>query len=203
MAAVSTHDGLDELCRRFLNGDESSTVKFHLQVRPLVSRIARKYAWDLDPDQRDEVMSETMLLLLHLRGRGFDPARGSAVTFVGMVARRAARDVSAQYAPAGRPTRPPSKKDEEAFVEFKRRSHVEAVGEITEEQVPRIDDFAKVVDDTLDAAYLLSIAPPPVAHCLVRVCYDAMTMAAAAAEIGLSRFAVNRMINDFRETVAA
>lgn len=144
-----------------------------------------------------------MLLVLRHCGRGFNPRKGTAVTFVGMIARRAARDISAQYAPPGRTTRAPSKRDEDAFEEFKRKSHVETVDDLTEDQTPAVADFSTTVDAVLDTAYLLSVAPAPLAHCLRRTCYDDVPMADAAAEVGLSRFQVHRMLSEFREAVAA
>src|SRR5687768_5224350 len=104
MAAPQARAGLEVLSRRFLEGDVSCIPDFQNAVRPLVLRIARRYSWDLSDDQHEDVIQETMLHLLQRAGRGFDPARGSAVTFVGLVARRAARDVSTQYAPPGRNT---------------------------------------------------------------------------------------------------
>jgi hypothetical protein len=203
MAAISAREGLDELCRRFLNGDDSSVIQFEVKVRPLVMRIARKYAWDLVEDQRAEVMQEMMLLLLQLKGSGFDTARGSAVTFVGMVARRAARDVSAQYAPAGRQTRPPSKRDFAALEEFQAKSHVEPLEALAEDRVPVAADFAPIVETQLDAAFILRVAPAPVAYGLRRMHYDDVSMEQAASEMHLSRFILNRMIVRFRESVAA
>lgn len=44
MAAVSDPAGFEELCRRFLNGDESCIRDFEKQARPLIRRIARRYA---------------------------------------------------------------------------------------------------------------------------------------------------------------
>lgn len=203
MAAVSARAGLDDLCRRFLNGDEKSATQFMLEVRPLVMTVARKYARGLAEDQLEEVMGETMLHLLQLAGSGYDSMRGSAVTFVGLVARRAARDVSAQYTPPGRQTRPPAKRDVEALEEYRRLSHVEPLEAVDEEQEPMAPSFEAMVGATLDAAFIMSIAPPPVAHVLQRVCYDEVSMAEAAGEVNLSRFAVHRLIAGFREMVVA
>lgn len=203
MAANGARGELEDVCRRFLNGEASSITQFTLKIRPLVRRIVDRYAWDLDRDLLDDVVQEMHLLLLQRREAVFDPGRGSAVTFVALIARRAARNINAQFAPAGRQTRPPAKREVSAFDAFRWKSRVRAIDALTAEQIPTVADFAPAIDAQIDAEFILSVAPAPVAHGLRRVYYDKVSMEKAAREANLTRFALHRMINSFRDSIAA
>src|SRR5687767_6285500 len=103
MAADEVHVEVEDLSRRFLSGDPRTARPFMKAIRPMLLRFARKYAWGLARDQYEDVVQQTMLRLHEGMG-DYNPDRGSAVTFIGLIARRAAREVSAQYSAAGCPT---------------------------------------------------------------------------------------------------
>jgi DNA-directed RNA polymerase specialized sigma24 family protein len=194
--------GLEDLSRRFLNGDSTSTQAFLTAIRPIIGRIARKHAPQLAPDLIDDVFQQTMLLLLQKR-RMYNPTRGSAVMFVHLIARRATREVNAQYAPAGRRTRPPLKRDQDARVRFQRESRVLSLDEMQEEDMPSTVRSVEAAEAQLDAELILRRARPDVSQALRRIYLEDLPVAQAAREAHLSRFVLNRLIVSFCSSAAA
>ena len=164
--------------------------------------MAHKYAPALAADQLDDVVQQTFLLLHQADGRGYSPDRGEPLTYILMIARRAAREVAAQYAPPGRRTRPPTKRDRAKVDRYRRQSDVVSFEDLIHSG-EYLEDLVDVADARLDADLILNRAPPAVSHCLRRICVDDLSIAQAAAEIKLSRFALERKINKLRASLAA
>jgi RNA polymerase sigma-70 factor, ECF subfamily len=93
-------DGLDDLMRRVARGDETAFAGLYDQIAPrvygLVLRVVR------DPSIAEEVAQEAMLEAWRTAAR-FDPARGSAVSWLLTIAHRRAVDrVRSEQAGAAR-----------------------------------------------------------------------------------------------------
>src|SRR2546423_6922830 len=88
MAARGTRRGVETLCRRFLGGDPQSQVPFDALVRPLLVRLARRYAPGLSPDQLEDVAQQALMLLIRGGRRAYDQRRGNATTFLQLNVRR-------------------------------------------------------------------------------------------------------------------
>jgi RNA polymerase sigma-70 factor (ECF subfamily) len=98
--AEAQTDGLDELMRRVARGDETAFAGLYDQIAPrvygLVLRVVR------DPSIAEEVAQEAMLEAWRTAAR-FDPARGSAVSWLLTIAHRRAVDrVRSEQAGAAR-----------------------------------------------------------------------------------------------------
>ena len=91
--------GLDLLLRDFLAGDTLARDALPRDAHRFLLTIARRIGRGLPDDVLGEVVSQALENLLRMRSGAFDPQRGSAGTFLGLVVRTAVRTIRANYAP--------------------------------------------------------------------------------------------------------
>jgi hypothetical protein len=217
--------GLDLLLRDFIAGEPFARNAFPRDARRYLLTIARKMGRGLPDDILLEVVSQALESLLRMRPGAFDPQRGSAGTFLGLVVRTAVRTVRANYAPPGEVTRQrkprqPSSTDVEAAAiptdevsselndetpadeaEIDQDQEVDAVAFDIEAVDPR--NSAWLIEVRHDVRSLLQRASPLVAEGLVRVHACGDGLAEVALDLGVSRFALNRQINRYLRDVRA
>jgi RNA polymerase sigma-70 factor (ECF subfamily) len=95
--------GLDDLLRKVARGDEAAFAALYDRVSPRVYGLAQRIV--RDPAQAEEVAQEALVDVWRTAAR-FDPARGSALSWVLTIAHRRAVDrVRAEQATADRARR--------------------------------------------------------------------------------------------------
>lgn len=214
--------GLDLLLRDFLAGDTRARNALPRDAHRFLLTIARRIGRGLPDDVLGEVVNQALEYLLRMRAGAFDPQRGSAGTFLGLVVRTAVRTVRANYAPPGEVTRQRKPRQsigadvETASAPTDEMPADEApAGEAEIEQDQEADAVAFDIEavDPQNAAWLIEVrhdvrsllqrAPPLVAAGLVRVHAFGDGLGEVALELGVSRFALNRQINRYLAVVRA
>lgn len=187
MEAASTID--DEFLIEFVAGSLPAAEAFPTAARPLMRRFARSAAPDLPPDLRDEVVSQSLEYLIE-HGKQFQPARGTAKAFLKLMTGQAARKVRADYCPPGCRTRPT--RDERC-----RPPKAVPLCSIDVESPTGVAE----VETACEVRGILRRAPEKIARALVLIYLAGETLAAAARDVGMSRFALSREIARFMRTV--
>src|SRR5881398_2786179 len=103
--AVPPRNNFDVMLMAFLNCDSAAREALPGAVRPYLLKIAWALARDLPEDLQREVVGQALLNLTLQKPASFNPARGTAVTFLKFVVRNAVRQVRARYACPGHVTR--------------------------------------------------------------------------------------------------
>lgn len=194
MHADCSFPSLDELLAGFIAGDKHCRTLFPMEAERYLLKVARQRAPDLPPDIQEEIVQQTLLLLLQSPASSFDPTRGSAGAYLGLAVQTAARQVRASYAPPGAPTRRRAKGEAP-------RATV-SLDEVEAEQMPSVEPMQQV-DAQLDASTLLAQAPANVALALVQLHVLDMPIKQVAKGLKLSRFALARRLTAFEDEVRA
>jgi hypothetical protein len=214
--------GLDLLLREFIAGEPLARNAFPRDAHRYLLTIARRIGRGLPDDVLGEVVSQTLENLLRMRPGAFDPKRGSAGTFLGLVVRTAVRIVRANYAPPGEVTRQRMRRQQgEGDAETAAPSGDEAPTEETQAGEAWIDqdqeaepvafdieavdprNTAWLIEVHHDVRSLLQRAPRLVAEGLVRVHAYGDGLGEVAVDLGLSRFVLKRKINQYLRDVRA
>lgn len=180
----------DQSLLDFVAGTQPAAEAFPMIARPLMKTFARYAAAELPPDVHDEVVSQSLEYLIEY-GKQFQPARGTAKSFLKLMAGQAARKVRADYCPPGCRTR------------LDRRDRRRARGKV----VPLLDvDIenprgVEELDMSCDARAILRRAPQKIAQALVLIYFAGEALSAAANVVGMSRFALSREIARFMKGV--
>lgn len=185
---------LDALIPAVLAGDRKSHAALDRQARLYANRVICDQAPDLPVDIREEIANQALANLL---GHGAQGLTASSLDPRAFFRRRvidALRQVRANYARAGRPTR-----------RSIARTLVAANLSWTRAAVPvdfldpRAEEAFRTAERCRDAATILDAAPPLVAAALRLICFDDLTTGAAAKRLGISRFALKRRLDRFAE----
>jgi DNA-directed RNA polymerase specialized sigma24 family protein len=195
---------LAALLTGFLAADPVARTKFPEQMGGRLRATAGRIAPDLNKrDLIDDVVQQAYELLLRRPAGHFDPSRGSAATYLHKIVRLAARDIRAQFAPPGTPTRPRRNEDGE-FMPTNPPLTLDQVVSAGEEAVTMAEtiladaDIEDLVLGVLGARALLDLVPdqaPTWLREVLALAANGHTVSEAAAEVGQSRFAVRRAIN--------
>jgi hypothetical protein len=214
--------GLDPLLRDFIVGEPLARNAFPRDAHRYLLTIARRIGRGLPDDVLVEVVSQALENLLRMRPGAFDPQRGSAGTFLGLVVRTAVRTVRANYAPPGEVTRQrkrrqPGEGDAETAVASADEPPTDETQagvvwiDQDQEAEPAVFDIEAVdpkntawlIEVRHDVRILLQRAPRLVAEGLVRVHACGDGLGEVAADFGVSRFVLNRQINRYLRDVRA
>jgi hypothetical protein len=199
-AAVSSRFNLDSLLRGFLAGDPATRETLPRVSERYVLKIVRRYAADLPEDIHREVMNQAFTNLLLETPASYNPARGSAGTFLKLIVRNAAREVRALYTPPGQVTRP--NRTKKLWTEPSAPLII-AMDDLAQTDVPCTDTAMAEVEARHDVEALLRRAAPWLATSLKRLYFDDVPMETVASEAGMSRFTLSRRIQAFATEVAA
>ena len=179
----------DQSLLDFVAGTQPATEDFPKTTRPLLKTFARHAAPELPYDIRDEVVSQSLEFLIEY-GKRFQPARGTAKSFLKLMAGQAARRVRADYrAPWGR-TRPDR-------VERPARPKVVFLSDTDVAHPETLNSLCA----RSEVRSILRRAPAKIAEALFLIYFAGESVAAAAQAVGLSRFALRREILRFMRTV--
>src|SRR5262249_4782452 len=155
----------------------------------------------LPDDVRDEIINETLLGVMNTRASTFDPARGSAKTFLAYQARQAARRVRAQYA------QPAEKKR----VRRKARAKVDApaLTVVPKKTLLVVDEVAATAFsanlqfETVLATEILASAPMRVRTALIGIHYEGHSLRNVAAAMGVNHGVLSRELTAFATATLA
>ena len=181
----------------FLGGDSRAGKAVYAQMRAAIIGVARSRAPDLAND-REDVLNETFLMMMEAPHR-FDPARGSASTFVtSVLVPEAIQRVRAKMARPGTTTR--------------RRKASEPVTEATfpmpdpmpaPETVPAVGHGSPAaIEAACDAHALYSRATTQL-RLVIGGLVDGESQIDIAAEMGIDRTKVVRMIRSLKRLAGA
>jgi hypothetical protein len=166
------------------------------QARRYTRRIVATRAPDVPEDVRDEIANQALAALLRCHLADLEASGLEARGFFRLRVIEALRQVRASYAPAGQRTRLTAKAASpppDGLARPRPRPPIEDHPDLAAEAA-----FG-AVERRRDADAILAAAPPLVAQALRLICFGDLDMGAAAAEVGLSRFALKRRISRFAE----
>lgn len=98
VAAIAPARDITSRLVRFLNNHPGARVSFAKDLRRRLTLVTKKIMPDLDASLREEVVQQAFVALLD-NPRRYNPARGTAISFLFQIVREAARTVRAAYAP--------------------------------------------------------------------------------------------------------
>jgi len=200
-AATTCHHDLDGLLRRFLAGDVAAREILPKVAERYVLKIVRGLAADLPDDIHYEVVNQVFENLMLQKSTSYQPARGSAGTFLKLFIRTAIRQVRANYAPPGHVTRIRRKKG--APVTRVVPPAVLSIDDLQEADVPSVDSGVSAVEAKHDLDAVLRRAAPWLAASLKRLHFGEESMNDVAADAGISRFTLSREIDEFAQEARA
>jgi len=191
---------LDEVLSKFL-ADPSSASEFPVLAQPHLVRFSRRFGAGLPDDVRDEIVNETLIGVMNTPTATFDPARGSALTFLAYQARQAARRVRAQYAPPAEKKRVPRKA--RAKVDLPEPTVVPKKTAVVLEELPAAAYGANLQFETLLASEVLAAAPLRVRTALIGIHYEGHSLRNVAAAVGVNHGVLSRELSAFAATMRA
>ncbi len=199
MPAPVDSAALAVLLLQFTRGKDGSTARFCQIVRPILTKFANRFGWFLAKDQREEIVQQTFLLLRGPAGQAFDQRRGSVEVFLRLIARRAAREVGAMYTSPGSRTRP-LKRNGVKVPGHQSGCIVSSIDDLADHDTPTVDGPDRIVEAQHDMARILASAPADVASALRCIYLQDVPVTRVAAEMGTSRYILDRKIDKFAET---
>jgi hypothetical protein len=172
----------------FQAGDTQYAESFFRVVSPRLKRIARRHLPDLPPDIQNELVGETLMLLLQPMSARFNAVRGTAWKYIYGFALNAAKAVRSQN---GRPRR--VRRPNGAAVETQ-QPKVVSLQELNEEP-----GYEESVDHRIAADQVLARASATVRVALERIYFDDEPRVRVAEQLGIDRFALNRQLSAFSD----
>lgn len=212
--------GLDQLIQAALTGQPYNQQRLGKEAERYSLRLSLAKAPDLPEDLHDEICLQAFVELMQFGAAALERHSGRILFRNAVLA--AIRSVRASYAAPGEQTRTPSPERIDQAPSFKVAA--EDVGRIPDGEVieratvaqgefgyidfdrlpDRKQDIAvQRVEDRIEADEALRLAPPEVARALRLIHLDDVTMGAAAARVGVSRFVLSPRIKAFCEWRAA
>jgi len=199
--ATSSHLKLDSLLRGFLAGNPVARDVLPRVAERYVLKIVRRIAADLPDDIHYEVVNQAFMNLTLQKPASYNPARGSAGTFLKLTVRNALRQVRATYAPPGHVTRVRRRKGSVAAGVA--APAIVCIHELPDTNMPTVDGGVAVVEAQHDVEAILRRASPWLAASLKRLHFGEESMNKVAADVGISRFSLGRQIDEFARDVRA
>jgi DNA-directed RNA polymerase specialized sigma24 family protein len=185
---------LDLALAAFLN-QSSAFNDFDVLARQHLERYSRRFGGGLPADIREEIVDETIAGLMQSSPRAFDPARGSALTFLAYETRHAARRVRATYTAPGQKTRV-KKVDRSDERMPKSVSALEAACAFERAETSGYG-VARHVEIAVEVFDILSLATTRVGRALVAGYFDGQSLRQIANQLGVNHGTLSREINAF------
>lgn len=206
---------LDHLIEAALTGQSRHHERLGIEAHRYAMAIARAKAPDLPPDLHEDIFNQAFVELFQFGPEALVQSSGKALFRKAVF--NAVRIVRASYAPPGARTRhrktPPAALTAANIIGEKldhrrvRRAGETGSGEpptdIERLPDPRQEAEFRKIDNVIYVERLLKGAPDPVARALRMIHMDDAGVEAAVIEVKLSRFALNRRLKDFYESVRA
>ena len=204
---------LDDLIEAALTGKDYNQARLGKEITKYAGRISATRAPDLPDDIHEEVAQETILVLWRMGSDAL--AELGPRNLLRTAVFEAIRVVRADYTPPGRPTQPTDKKkpgrvaaETVTTVVTSRKLHQITVDNgsglsLDFDLLPgpaALADFT-LIENRIDVEKLLAAATPLVADTLRAIHFEGAVMKRLAAEAHLSRFALDRKLDAFYETV--
>lgn len=187
---------INDAFEAFINGDSEARETLPLRLHDKLLQEAREQARELSEDQLEDIVQEVWLLILGPRGAGWNRDRGSAWSFLRQLIKDAARAVRATYAPPGVRTRLPTKQARDADGLASRCT-------ITLEELPMNEEPCVQAGSAEARAELRLVsgqADPAALHAIYQIEVEGEPVNDVAAELGVSRFHLRRLILAAKET---
>lgn len=201
---------LDDLIKAALTNQPYSQPRLGHQARLYARRLSKSYASDFPDDLHEEVFGQAFVELFEIGPEGLSKRSGKALFRRAVLS--AIRAVRASYALPGRRTRPSVK-------ETRRTIAAEDVARVANKRMldkcivtddrgvssvdfdrfcdPRVLAIQINVEDRLAVEKILKVAPNDVGNALRLIYLDDRPIKAVAADLGITRFALNRRIAGF------
>lgn len=178
----------------FLAGDLQARESLPRDLGETLLKIAGEIAPDLkERGLAEDVVQETLQLLLARPAGHFDPDRGSPWAYLRQMVRLAARDVRAKEAPAGAPRRPKRDENGEPAAVLPPLPLQDAL--ITDNAT---EDFEDRVLAAIGAATFIDATPseaPTWLSMALSLAVEGLTVTETADALKISRFALRRALN--------
>lgn len=204
---------LDDLIEAALTEKKYNEARLGKEIERYAGRVSAARAPELPEDIREEVAQETIIVLLRMGREAL--LRLGPRKLLRTAVFEAIRVVRTNYTPPGRPTQP-SKKKKPGRVAAETVTSV-----VTSQQIRQItidDGSGPYVDfdllpssaaaaefdraeNRIDVQKLLAGAPPLVTDTLRAIHFEDVTLKHLAAKANMSRFALDRRLDAFYETV--
>jgi len=181
----------------FQSRDPELSRAFFDEVSPRLKRLARRYLQDLPQDIQDEVVGETLMLLLQPGRVAFDPIRGSPWEYVHGFALNAVKNLRTKY---GR-RRPVRKRNQKAGKETCTEAREVPLDELSD-QVPA-ENLEEKLHNFILVRRVLGKASPTVRFALERIYFDGRPRTRVAEDLKMDRFALQRQMAAFAVSLAA
>jgi DNA-directed RNA polymerase specialized sigma24 family protein len=195
MAAFDVPAELELLYAGFLERNSDKSRQFVREVSRYFVALARRYAWSLPADVRQEVVNEPLLALLSPDAREYDPARGTVKKYLtGFVLNAIRRLREVLYPALTRATVAIATAEER---ESEHTFQVPTLDEIEAGKECPIVEVELNVISKIDVDRTLMAAPTVVAMALRAVYVEDEPLSNTAEFLGVSRFTLKRRIDAF------
>lgn len=192
----------EQLLTAALAGNNSAWAAAVTRISPRISSIARRWAPDFSGDRIAEVVAEVWSDLALRRRSAFDPSKGTLSSFLTAAVRTAIQRVWSAVHPIGSPQKLPSL--------ARRRKYNEAdvdgdLGELwaSSSALDRWKHEVAQVDARIDIERIVQSASPNVALAVRLMCMHGVSLEESAEAVGLSRFALRRMLRALQRSALA
>lgn len=184
----------------YLNRNPHARKHFPKFAKDELQDLALKLAPDLAKDIALEAVGELWLQLEGKKPNSFDPARGSAKSFLVLRLRDSIKTVRASYAPPGHTTRMRVRKENASRPVQPPTIPLDSLEEeaLSEDLMDPMATVEKL-EARIDAHRLLKKAEPGLKEALILQFFDRLKHHEAAEEAGISRFKFNRLLDAFRK----
>lgn len=189
---ADAESALDSLLLGFQSRQTEPSEAFVKAVSHQLRTTARRYLPDLPDDIQEELIGETLLLLLQPDLARFDPSRGSVWNYIYGFALNAAKNIRSMY---GR-RRPQHERN--AAVPMTPIPLQVSLEEVSE-TIPA-EDPTEEYQRRLAVKEVLAKAPPTTRIALERIYFDDQPRVRVAAELKIDRFVLQRQLVAFAKS---
>jgi hypothetical protein len=188
---ADAESALDSLLLGFQSRQTEPSEAFVKAVSYRLRTTARRYLPDLPDDVQEELIGETLLLLLQPDLARFDPSRGSAWNYIYGFALNAAKNIRSMY---GRRR----KREQDAAVQVTFTPQEVPLEELGETILA--EDPTEEYQRQIAVGEVLAKAPLATRIALERIYFDDQPRVRVAAELKIDRFTLQRQLVAFSKS---
>lgn len=188
---ADAESALDSLLLGFQSRQTEPSEAFVKAVSHRLRTAASRYLPDLPDDIQEELIGETLLLLLHPDLARFDPSRGSAWNYIYGFALNAAKNIRSMY---GRRR----KRGQDASVQVTSAPQQVSLEELGEAILAK--DPTEEYQRRIAVGEVLAKAPLTARIALERIYFDDQPRVRVAAELKVDRFTLQRQLVAFAKS---
>jgi DNA-directed RNA polymerase specialized sigma24 family protein len=188
---ADAESALDSLLLGFQSRQTELSEAFVKAVSHRLRTTARRYLPDLPDDIQEELIGETLLLLLQPDLARFDASRGSAWNYIYGFALNAAKNIRSMY---GRRR----KREQDTAVAVTPTPQQVSLDEVSE-TIPAKDPTEEY-QRRIAVEEVMAKAPPTMRVALERIYFDDQPRVRVAAELKIDRFVLQRQLVAFAKS---